>query len=209
MIAAAKPVQKKTLPVSWHEGFLAMVPAIENYAKCAFRHMDAEARAEMIQEVLANCCCAYARLAELSKTSIAYAGPLARFGVAQTREGRRTGSRSNCHDVTSPWCWKKKGIVVERLDQFDGDEECWAEALVEDRTAGPDAIAATRIDFSTWLHSLPRRLRKIALFLATGETTGAAARRFRVSPGRISQIRKGLHETWRTFQGEIPALASA
>lgn len=209
MIAIAKPVQKKTLSPDWQVGFMILAPRIERYANCAFQHLDAEARAEMVQEVLANCCCAYARLVQLGKEDIAYAAPLARFGIAQAKEGRRIGNRLNCHDVLSPWCWKKKGIVVERLDQFDGEEESWAEALVEDRTAGPDAIAACRIDFSVWLSALPRRLRKIATFLATGETTGAAARRFRVSPGRIAQLRKTLREAWYTFQGEMPALAPA
>lgn len=209
MIAPAKPVRNKALPANWQAGFMVLAASIEKRAKSAFRHLDAEARAEMVEEVLANCCCAYARLASLGKTEIAYAGPLARFGIAQAKEGRRTGCPLNCHDIMSPWCWKKKGIVVERLDHFDGDDECWTEALVEDRTSGPDAIAATRIDFSTWLSRLPRRLRKIATFLATGETTSAASKWFRLSSGRISQIRRQLFEEWLAFQGDMPALAPA
>jgi hypothetical protein len=56
---------------------------------------------------------------------------------------------------------------------------------------------------------LPHRLRKIATFLANGETTTAAAKRFGVSLGRISQIRKELFLAWHSFQGEEPALAVA
>ena len=82
--------------------------------------------------------------------------------------------------------------------------------LVEDKHAGPAEVAAiVRIDFATWLRFLPRRLRKIATFLANGETTTAAAKRFRVSQGRISQIRKELFLAWHRFQGDEPAVAVA
>ena len=138
---------------------------------------------------------------------MAYASALARFGVAQTRDGRKVGGRLNVHDVSSVYCQREKGITLEQLDKFDKEEEAWQEVLVEDRHAGPAEVAVTRIDFSTWLQLLPRRLRKIATFLAGGETTTAAAKRFRVSQGRISQIRKELFLAWHRFQGEEPALA--
>ena len=103
----------------------------------------------------------------------------------------------------------KKNLIVERLDKFDREEEPGQEVLVEDKHAGPAEVAATRIDFTTWLQVLPRRLRKIATFLANGETTTAAAKRFRVSQGRVSQIRKELFHAWNRFQGDEPASAVA
>ena len=39
-----------------------MMPAIQRHAKIAFRHLGADAREEMIQAVVCNCCRAYARL---------------------------------------------------------------------------------------------------------------------------------------------------
>jgi hypothetical protein len=80
---------------------------------------------------------------------------------------------------------------------------------VEDRYAGPAEVASTRLDFAAWLEELPKRLRKIALFLAAGETTSAAARRFRRSQGRISQIRRQLYEAWHQYQHDLPGLATA
>jgi hypothetical protein len=111
--------------------------------------------------------------------------------------------------VSSEYCQRKKNLLVERLDQFDSEEEAWEEILVEDRHVGPAETAITRIDFATWLQLLPSRLRKIAVFLANGETTGTAARKFRLSQGRISQIRRELCETWHRFQGDEPAAAAA
>ena len=209
MKLSAKVAHCKKSPPGWHAAFEAMLPTIVNYARVAFRHLDADASEEAIQEVVCNCCQAYARLVELKKTEVAHPTVLARFGISQTWEGRKVGGKLNVRDVLHPYCQKKKNLAVERLDQYDREEECWVEAIVEDRTAGPADVAATRIDFSTWLQILPRRLRKIATFLANGETTSAAAKRFCLSQGRISQIRKELFLAWHRFQGDEPVLVVA
>jgi hypothetical protein len=186
-----------------------MLPAIRRHACIAFRHLRAEAREEVTQNVVASALSAFVRLVELGKADIAYAMPLARYAVRQYHDGRRMGNRMNIHDISSEYCQHKKNVVVDRLDKYDANEEEWQELVVEDKHAGPAEVAATRMDFSAWLSVLPRRLRKIATFLALGETTTAAAKRFHVSQGRISQVRKELLEAWRRFQGEEPALALA
>jgi len=114
-----------------------MVPIIEAYAQLAFRGLDAEAQEEMVQEVVCNACCAYARLSALNKTDLAYPTVLARFGVAQAKSGRRVGGKLNCRDVLAAHCQRKKGLIVERLDRFDDVQDGWSEILVEDKRA-PD-----------------------------------------------------------------------
>ena len=209
MKKSKKPVRCKKNPPAWHAAFEAMLPAIETQAKFAFRHLNPDARAEAIQETVCNCCQAYARLVKLGKTNVAHASALARFGIRQTKEGRKVGSKLNCRDMLSSYGGRKRNLVVERLDRHDTEEDGWAEILVEDRRAGPAVTAITRIDFAAWLKGLPRRLRSIATFLSRGETTTAAAKRFRLSQGRVSQIRKELFLAWHRFQGEEPALAVA
>jgi hypothetical protein len=194
-------------PPAWHVDFETMIPIIETHAEIAFRHLQAEAREEAVQETVCNACQTYARLVELGKTDVAYPSVLARFGVRQTKEGRKVGGNLNCHDVLSDYCQQKKHILIERLDHRTS-KEVWAEILVEDKHAGPADTAIVRIDFSEWLQLLPRQLRRIAIFLAKGETTSAAAKRFRISPGRISQIRRQLFEAWHRLQGDMPALAT-
>jgi hypothetical protein len=204
-----KSARCKKSPPAWHADFEAMLPMIETHAKIAFRHLDAEGREEAVQETICNACQAYARLVELGKTDVAFPTVLARFGVSQTREGRKVGGKLNVRDVLSSYCQQRKNLLVERLDHYDSEEEAWAEILIEDKHVGPAETAIVRIDFATWLQLLPRRLRTIATFLAGGETTTAAARRFRVSPGRISQIRRELFLAWHRFHGDTPALALA
>jgi len=187
---------------AWHAGFLALLPAIVHQASRAFRRFRPEARQEAIEEVAANACAAYVRLFNLGKTDVAYATPLANYGIRQVRDGRRVGNRLNVRDVLSRYAQRRKGFVVDRLDRYDAKEDAWLEIVVEDRHASPADVAATRIDFADWLLTLPRRRRRIAETLAVGEGTGAVARRFRLSPSRISQLRYEYYQSWQRFHGE-------
>ena len=193
----------------WHRLFLALLPQIVTHAKVTFRHLKPEARAEMVQEVICNAMQAFVRLYKLGKADVAYATPLAMYGCRQASDGRKVGGHLNCKDVSSEYAQKVKGLCLGRLDRFDEDNQAWCEVLVEDRSAGPAEIARTRIDFSDWLASLTRRDRKIAQFLANGESTRAAAEKFKVSDGRISQLRRELAENWRRFVGDEPGPATA
>ena len=99
-----------------------------------FPALDPEARAEAIQNAICNACSAVARLAELGKLDLVYPSVLANYAVAQTRDGRMLGRPLNCKDISSAYCQRLKGVVVERLDQYDHKEEVWQEILVPDRT---------------------------------------------------------------------------
>ena len=150
----------------------------------------------------------FVQLAKNGSLDLAYPTPLARFAARQFRAGRRVGTKANVKDVTSPYAQQSKGLHVERLDRYDAEEEAWKETLVEDRRAGPAQTAAARIDFGQWLANLTPRCRRIAEVLATGEPTTKAAREFGVSPGRISQIRRELKDSWDRFLGETPSCSA-
>ncbi|HEY5314369.1 MAG TPA: hypothetical protein VIK18_17685 [Pirellulales bacterium] len=45
----------------------------------------------------------------------------------------------------------------------------------------------------------------LAKLLAKGETTGATARKFRLSASRVSQLRSELEDSWQEFQREAVA----
>jgi hypothetical protein len=182
--------------------FLAMLPAIRRSAQVAFRKLPPELRHDLIEEVVANSYVAFARLVERGQVERAAPSPLARFAIKQIRVGRRVGSRLRIGDALSSYAQFRKQFSVERLDHFSEEKGCWGEILVEDKRATPADVAACRIDFAEWLRRLTARLRKIALALAAGETTSAAAKMFGVSPARISQIRELLRKSWEAFQGE-------
>ena len=195
-------------PAPWHAGFLKLLPAIVLHARVSFRHQDPEAKAEAIQNCIANATIAYARLYELGKVELAYPGPLARYAVAQTRQGRIVGTALNAQDVSSAYAPARKQIVVKRLDTYVPMENTWREAVIEDTRSSPvpDTVAF-RVDFAHWLSRLSRRDRRVARFLALGHRTLDAARKFNVTQGRIAQLRRELAASWTAFREDAGSVA--
>jgi hypothetical protein len=182
-----------------------MLPQIRSKARMAFRYFPRDVKEELIAEVLANAFCAYVRLIERGRGDLAYPTPLADYAIRQVRFGRRVGGQLNIHDVTSRYAQRAAGIAVESLEQFDAEKGEWSELLLEDRRAGPAETAAARIDVAAWFRSLARRKRRMAQALARGEATSRVARIFRLTPGRVSQLRQELKCSWDTFQGVTAA----
>ena len=201
MIANAKKMRQSAS--SAHAAkFVSLLPAIQEQARYAFRNEKPEYRQELTAEVIANCWAAFVRLVERGLIDVVYPTPLAGYAIKQVRDGRRVGAKLNVLDISSEYAQRLKQITVERLDLYDEQKGEWREVLVEDHHAGPAETAAARIDIGEWFDRLPKHKRRVAQTLATGETTKRTARKFRVSPGRISQTRRELETTWAEFQGE-------
>ena len=194
---------------SWHRRFLLMLPSLRRAANFCFRNLDPLSRQEVINEVVGTCCAFYGRLVEKGEEERAHFSTLVKFAAAQFGQGRQLGGTLNVHDVSARYCQLKTGVHLGRLDEFDADTGEWREILVEDQKAGPADIAASRIDFAAWLASMSSLRRKIAECLATGESTFDAARRFKVTPGRISQLRREFQASWLAFHGETTVAGAA
>jgi len=186
----------------WQERFVALLPVILRYVRPAFHKLGSEAKAEAIQEAVANCFVAYWRLVQQGREGLAFATVLARYAVAQVRTGRQVGGRLNVKDVSSGYSQYRKRFNVSRLDRFDSVERCWKEVTpADDKWPILDQVAF-RCDFPAWLKTLPPRDRNIARALAAGSRTTDVARRFGVSLARISQLRRELERSWWAFHGE-------
>lgn len=212
MIAFAKSIRRKKsaeAKPAWHDGFMGLLPDIHRHVRFAFRRLRGEQREEAVQEALANALVAYVQLHKLGKTAVAYASPLAAYAVKQVCSGRQVACPLNSNDVLSRYAQRKQGFTVSRLQQPDGTEGTWKEILVEDPSCTPAELAASRIDFDAWLRRLSRQKRRIAMTLASGEPTSETARKFRVTPGRISQLRRELADDWNEFHGETSGAAVA
>ena len=201
MIAAIRPDSPTDQTELVHQRFLSMLPQIRRDAWLAFSSHSRESREDLVQEVIANAYCRYVRLVQQGKENVAYASPLARFGIGQVRDGRRVGSQSACNDMLSPVAHRIHGLKFEPFDEREVGARQVSQLLTENRQAGPAETAAARIDIADWFRSLSKRNRRIAKALAVGEPTGAVARRFGLSVGRISQLRTWLRRHWEEFQG--------
>lgn len=202
MIAFAKPPKRAQVAQqpNWHAGFVEMLPEIRRQLSFEFRGWRPEEKDDAMAECTANAAVAYARLHELGKTNLAYPSVLARFAAAQFRSGRRVGCQLNINDVMSRPAQRRHGIRVTSLDCGEFNRE-WKELLAESRTCTPAELAASRIDFRDWLKRLPARKRRIAVALGAGESTKGAAKRFSITAGRVSQMRRELANDWQEFHG--------
>lgn len=183
----------------WHRRFMQLLPAIVRTARYSLRGFRCDLE-DAMQEVVANAFVTFVALVRRGKMDLAYGSVLGRLAAAQFKDGRRVGNSLCCHEVLSPYAQRLKHFKCESLDHRDKDDQNeWCEVLVEDKTAGPFDIVRTKLDFDAWLHSLPRRDRKVAQYLSVGNRTSEAAVKFGLSEGRISQLRRSLEKSFHDF----------
>lgn len=195
-----RPELKQPAPQRDQERFLQLLPRIQRQARWAFRTLHPDLREDLIAETIALAYVLFLRLVRRGRIDLAYATPLASFAIRQVRTGRRLASRSDARDGLSSQSRTSAGIV-ERLDVRD-EQGAWFEVVVEDRRSTPAETAAARIDIADWLTRLSPRNRGIAIDLGMGETAKDVAGRFRVSAGRVSQLRGWLASSWERFQAD-------
>ncbi len=186
----------------WQSEFLRLLPRIKRYAQFALRCLQGEAHEEALSEVIAQCLCAYRRLFERNQRERAYASVLVRYAVAMYYRGRRVGTADCSHDLYATQARQAAGFELRSLGTPLEQRRAWMECLTDNRrTPVPDQVHF-RIEFPRWLRMQTPRNRQIAERLAMGHSTAAVARRYKVSAGRISQIRRELHESWQAFTAE-------
>jgi len=99
--------------------FLAMFSTLWKCINRGFRGLRGDRREDAIQEALANAFVAFSRLVDLGRMQFAFPSALARFAVAQARDGRRVGGSLNVRDVSSEYAQRRKQLQVQRLDLFN------------------------------------------------------------------------------------------
>src|SRR5262249_25317946 len=196
---------------------LAVLPGIETHARICFRYLKCpDRREDAVQEVIALCWCWFLRLVEQGKDVNEFVSVLADFAVRHVRAGRRLCGQHKSKDALSPVAYRR-GIRVETLpccsrrcradlysDPHGQDHLDAFEERLRDNTHGPvPDQPALRIDYPAWLVQLGSRLREIALDMAEDLRTNDLAHKHKLSPARISQLRRELHLDWQHFHGEV------
>ena len=182
--------------------FLMILPRIQSQAWNAFQGLSFDLKQELQSEVVGHCWKSFIKLFELGRHEDVSPMTLARFAIRAVRSGRRMGASLNINDVSSNYCQRRLGIRTTPFCMIDQNGEKWAESLIADERARPDQLVMARIDFSEWLQTLKPLHRKVAEHLSLGESTHSTARIFNLTPGRISQIRRLLEQSWLSFQTE-------
>lgn len=197
-----------------HARFLVLLPRIERHAQIYFRNEKCPIKkADFVAEMVALCSKWIVRLAEQGKDGFRFPMALARYAAWAVKSGRRLAGQEKAKDVLSPVAQQRHGFRVESLpistrvawDQLYGivggqrlTDECEERLRDNTQTPVPDQVAF-RIDFPAWLSTLTGRERRLIRAMIRNERTKDLARRFELSPGRISQLRREFQQGWRRF----------
>lgn len=200
--------------------FLALVPIVERHARIVFRHLPPVEREEALAEATAAALVAFRSLRRRGLDPVRdFPSQIATYAVLHVKDGRHVGGRCSSTDVLSRKAQRRHGFRVTSLPASTRQphEELYAtvhgqrtvDALEEylrdnHRTPPPDQ-AAFRIDFPAFKRSLGRRDRRLLAFLELGHSGKDAAARFRLSPGRVSQLRHAWHREWQRRSGDLVA----
>jgi len=220
MIAAEiQPLTNGPCAPSSGDGFLALLPRIETHARVVFRGLPAADREDAIAEAVASAYVAYRRLRDRGiDPARAFPSMMASYAVLQVKDGRLVGNRRSSKDILSPRAQRKHGFHVESLPiatrrsheqvhaklSVQRELDVFEERLHENRRTPVPEQAAFRIDWPEFMRSLTDRDRRLAKFLSLGNSAKRAAEKFRLSQGRVTQLRQGWCREWRVRQGDEP-----
>jgi len=181
---------------TWQSDFVAMLPEIEQKLRLAFCRLDPEAREDAIEEAIVHSLLSYANLHEQGRAEVATPSSLAWYSSRQVKRGRPTTGKMNGKDPMSRYAQIGNGIKIERQP---GN---WIATLVLDKRASVEDQVAAKLDVGAWFATLTKRMKGIAKDLAFGCSTSEVAKKYGVTAGRISQLRRVLQESWVAYQGE-------
>jgi hypothetical protein len=151
-----------------------------------------------------------------------YPGKLARWSTIHAVDGRRLcsvdstsleGGTSANYRTHRPRAYSNVKIqiflgrvVAQRME----DEDCTGteafESVADPRRDLPPDTVQLRLDFRAWFATLPGREQRFLIMVLTDRSASgyALARRFRISGGRVSQLRRELREGYERFtDGEL------
>lgn len=185
--------------------FLDIQPRIESQARFAFRHIRCAFRkADCIAETVALCWRWFLRLIERGKDATRFASVLASLAARAVRCGRRLCGQLSARDAMSELAQGRHRFEVRAISEGYTLSSSVQDALYENTQADVPEQVAFRVDFPAWCNTLTERDRRLIEELMLGERTSIVARRFGLTPGRISQRRREFHADWQRFTGDAP-----
>jgi hypothetical protein len=198
-------------------GFLRILPRIERHARIYFRDVQCAAkRQDLIAETIALTWSWYRRLMKKGKDASNFVSVLARYAARAVGCGRRLAGQEKAKDVMSSVAQRRHGFRVASLPASSrtlfgraysavrGQEEmdAWEERLRDNTQSPVPDQASFRLAYPQFVRSLSQRDRRMAHFLSLGNSATETARRFKLTPGRISQLRQQWCRDWHTLHGE-------
>jgi hypothetical protein len=197
--------------------FMEILPRIEGGARIYFRDIRCAFRkADYVAEAVGIAWKWFRRLTMRGKDVTKFIGALARMAARAVRAGRRVGAGERANDIMSPVAQRRHGFTVQALPptrqsyenlngSVDGQrmQDVLEQCLTDNSVTPPPEQAAFRIDFPAWMGALSARERRIIRAMSLSERTKDLSRRFDITPGRISQMRKEFKLDWQQYCGDV------
>ncbi|MCA9069285.1 MAG: hypothetical protein KDA84_10200 [Planctomycetaceae bacterium] len=191
----------KRLLKTLHERFEAFLQRLRVYIRMELRRSFWRDYEDIVQECTAIAWRSYLRLALRGIDGSRFVSKLAHYAVRSVRNGRRIAGGVRRNDVFVWQTQTRCSFCVRALVvRSDSAKTGWRELVIEDKRTTPADVVVCRLDFEAWLKSLPRRKRRIAEVLSESHSTKDTAKRFHLTWGRISQLRRELADSWWEFQ---------
>jgi hypothetical protein len=198
-----------------HTQYLELVPRIEQHANIFFRGIPcAHKRADKVAECLALGWKWFLSVQEKGKDISTFTMVFVYLVAKAVKSGRKLTGMEKAKDVMSQQAQARNSFTVESLPASnqrshdnlygtsDGQrlQDIWEERLQDDlQTPIPDQVAF-RLDWPRFIATLTQRDRELAEFLSLGHRAKQAADRFKLTPGRVTQLRQQWCREWQIFQ---------
>jgi hypothetical protein len=196
-----------------HDDFLPLRAQVERHALFAFRHLPFADREEAASEVIATALASFVRLKARGKDPARdFPGRMAHWATLIVMDARHVSSS----DVLSQRAQRRHGFRVQSLSRLNGRSvrepqarsgyqgyaDDIEEQLYENARTSPSELAVFKIDFANWLAARSHQDRQMIQELSMGERTGDLARKYGITPGRVSQKRRRFREDWERYCDE-------
>jgi hypothetical protein len=197
--------------------YIAVLPIVERYAPLACRGLKCpHRRDDAAQELRSMVWSWLVRLAQKGRDGTAFIRSLAYLAARAVRSHRKIAGGERAKDVHSPLAQARHGFRVEALpistrrchEDIHGAVggqrrlDAYEERLQDNTVTPPDRQCMFRLDYRAWRAQHSQRDKHILDDLAQDETTLDVARKYRLSPSRISQMRRIYLSSWRVFCGD-------
>jgi hypothetical protein len=184
--------------------FLFILPKIECHGRCVFRHLKCwHTKEDRIAETVAISWKWFLRLVEQGKDPCQFPTVIASYAAKAVKSGRRLCGQLKSKDVLSELAQQRHGFYVGKIPDFSTEStNPLVEALTENTVSEVPDQVCFRIDYPAWLRTMDQKKRRITNAMALGHRTLDLSHRFKLSQGRISQLRQELRQSWLEFIDE-------
>lgn len=184
-----------------HARFEEALPRIERHARVVFRSVSCQdTREDKVQEVRGLCWKWVRQLHKRGRTWWTFVSQLATFACKAVKSGRKVVGSIRIKDVLNEVNQARRGYAICKLpDMSTESSNPLSDALIDNtRSEVPDQVQF-RLDWPAWLSTRTDRDRALLTDMALGHRTKDLARQYRMSEGRVSQLRREYHDDWQRF----------